>query len=138
VLSHERLPLALAAVAALLALPSAGTGFVLDDFVLRAVALGAGREAGVAGSRFDLFTFFSDAPSEHLREMDAGWAPWWAAADLRVRFFQPLSSFTHWLDFQIWGSSPGEHDGGIAHDELRGPSSRRRVGASIANEPGVW
>jgi hypothetical protein len=105
-LAHERLPLALASAVALLLGPSVGTGFVLDDYVLRAVSLGRAGEVGVPGSRFDLFTFFSDAPGEHLRETDAGWAPWWAGADLRVRFFRPLSSFTHWLDFQVWGSSP--------------------------------
>jgi hypothetical protein len=105
-LADRRFPVLLAVAAVLLSLPSVGTGFVLDDYVLRAVALGRGPEVGVPGSRFDLFTFFSDAPGERLRGMDTGWAPWWSGADLRLHFFRPLSSLSHWLDFQIWPSSP--------------------------------
>jgi hypothetical protein len=105
-LAHRRLPLALAAIAVVLSLPTIGLGFVADDYVLRAVGLGRNHEVAVAGSRFDMFTFFSDAPGDRFRQIDAGWSPWWTGADLRVRFFRPLSSLSHWLDFQIWPSSP--------------------------------
>src|SRR5690349_21493964 len=90
-MASRRLPIFLAAIAVLLSLPSAGTGFVLDDYVLRAVALGLGQQVGVPGSRFDLFTFFSDVPGERMRGLDTGWAPWWSGADLRLHFFRPLS-----------------------------------------------
>jgi len=39
-----------------------------------------------------------------LREYGA--IPWWTYEGLWVRFWRPLASFTHWLDYRIFGSSP--------------------------------
>jgi hypothetical protein len=105
-LAHRRFAGALAIVAALLSLAGVGGGWVLDDYVLRAVSLGRGAEVGLPGSRFDLFTFFSDVPADHRAALDSGWAPWWSSSGNRLHFFWPLSSFTHWLEFQLWPGSP--------------------------------
>lgn len=105
-LAHPRFPIAMAAVAVLLALPSVGTGFVVDDFGLRAISLGLADDTIAPGSRFDQFSFIGGAPGERLHGIDSGWGPWFTSESLRLRFFRPLSSFTHWLDFQLWPSSP--------------------------------
>jgi hypothetical protein len=100
-LAHRRWPFLLAAFATVISLPEIGQGFALDDYVLRAVGLGRAQEVGISGAPADMFTFNSDAPGAALREMDTGWAPWWRAPDLRIHFFRPLSSLSHYLDLRL-------------------------------------
>ena len=44
-------------------------------------------------------------PSVNADLMDQGIIPWWSVADVRITFFRPLSTLTHWLDFQLWPES---------------------------------
>lgn len=49
------------------------------------------------------------APMDQQRNLadlkEYGAIPWWTYDGLWVRFWRPLSSFTHWLDYQVFRSS---------------------------------
>lgn len=82
-------PLAAAALALAIALPSVFTGFCTDDHGFRA-ALRVGRPA------HDLFRF---APADVAR----GGLPWWSAPDLRIHFLRPLTSLLFAADVRLFG-----------------------------------
>jgi len=45
-------------------------------------------------------------PQRNLSELkNYGALPWWTYDGLRVCFWRPLSSFTHWLDYRVFGNS---------------------------------
>ncbi len=102
-LASRRLPWALAALAALLVTPALGTGLVVDDYVIRAIEIGAVPVPGTLRP-FDVFRFTDG--SDVRRLMEAGIVPWWTSPGVRLAFFRPLSSASHWLDFQLFPGSP--------------------------------
>jgi hypothetical protein len=53
----------------------------------------------------DLFRFASGDTAASLQLVSAGVFPWWADPEVRLAFFRPLSSFTHWLDYALWADS---------------------------------
>jgi len=95
-----RFPLASSVfLAAALALPSLGVGFVLEDFAFLAALSGGGSPHDAA----DLYRF---APAdEDVRRLllDQGLLPWWTAPDLRIAFWRPLSGLLLRLDHLVWG-----------------------------------
>ncbi|MCX7718981.1 MAG: hypothetical protein N2111_11370 [Candidatus Sumerlaeaceae bacterium] len=93
-----------ALTAVLLALPSFGTGFLLDDHYHRLVL----RDSGPIESAMNLFSFMRDEQDvERLREL--GVLPWWTHESLRVAFWRPLSALTHWFDSRLWPDNPAWH-----------------------------
>ncbi len=93
-------------VATLFAATSVGRHRVLDDYVLALIARGKGAPVGLPRGAFDLFTFTTGDPAGNRRLMDVGlMLPWWTDPHLRISFFRPLTSFTHWLDERLWPSS---------------------------------
>jgi hypothetical protein len=105
-LAHPRAPLVAVAVAIALLAPAAATGLALDDFV-HEVALDPSRHLpGMVGSATDVFTFVPADPAAREALLDRTYGPWWAAPNLLLAFFRPLSSLTHWLDHAAWPSHP--------------------------------
>ena len=105
-LASPRLPLAAALLFVLLVAPTVTSGLVLDDYSLRASALGVGDPALRTASTLDLFRFTRVDPTGRLAELDAGWLPWWTVPALRIAFFRPLASASHWLDFHLFAEAP--------------------------------
>lgn len=100
-LSNPWLPLMLAALAVMLALPSLWTGLVLDDYFHYA----AFRDVPVFSNFFSPMGMFSfvDGNAERTRLlMDIGVLPWWTLEGLRWNLWRPLAVFTHWLDYTLW------------------------------------
>jgi hypothetical protein len=98
----SRRPWAVPLLGVALCLPAVGGLRVLDDHVLELAATGRGdvipRAAGL-----DLFQFASGDAQENLALMSRGaLLPWWSDPELKIRFFRPLSSLTHRLDFALW------------------------------------
>jgi hypothetical protein len=84
----------------LLALPSLAAPFALDDlFHLRGAR---GRDPPPL-RWWELFTFAPADPARHHLFVAGGLLPWWAARDLRLAFWRPLSSALVALDQAIWG-----------------------------------
>lgn len=48
------------------------------------------------------FNFF-DAKNGSLAQLiDYGALPWWTETDIKIHFFRPISSLTHWVDYNFW------------------------------------
>jgi hypothetical protein len=111
-LQQPRSHLVIAAVALTLMLPSLGHRLVMDDHV---IALLLKDDPGIRGLRsepmlcrpLDLFTFTTGDVETNRAMMDEGvLLPWWADENHLNAFLRPLSSFTHYVDFQLWPDSP--------------------------------
>jgi hypothetical protein len=98
------LPL-LALLGMLMMAPTLNLGLVGDDYVHRALLIGQDTHAHKA-SMFGLFTFV-DGQAAHVQALkESGRLLWWAADNLRLSFWRPLTELTHWLDYQLWPNSP--------------------------------
>ena len=121
-LEHRRLPVFLAVFAVAVMLPALGHGWFLDDMMFRArflepTGIGGGTErvggifkstSKLSDAMSDLYVFFNDEDAEKV--MDYGAVPWWADPDCRISFWRPVTSFTMWLDYQIYpNSGPLQH-----------------------------
>ena len=98
-LAHRRAPWFAALAAVALSLPSLPAGFLVDDWVHRAMFL---QRPGVWSGSANMFAFAPDVSptSEQLA------FPWWATPELKLSLFRPLSAFTHYLDYQLWPDAP--------------------------------
>ena len=105
-LARRSLPAWAAVLALMLALPSLGVGWVLDDYYHRTVLLGTSRFRDLLGPPWEMFRFFRGDPDRTTRVMDVGLFPWWTYPGLKAEFFQPLTVVTHLLDYRLWPDSP--------------------------------
>ena len=94
-------------VATVLAATSVGPHRALDDFVLALIARGDGAALGLTRSPLDMFTFTTGDAESNRCLMDSGlMLPWWTDPELKIAFFRPLSSLTHYLDEAFWPATP--------------------------------
>ena len=110
-------PLILAIMAVVVMLPALGHGWFLDDMMFRARFLASSETTGEmeeAGGPFKgtgrlseamsgLYAFFKDEGIEKV--MDYGAIPWWTDPACRISFWRPVTSFTMWLDYQLYPNS---------------------------------
>jgi hypothetical protein len=99
-------PLAVAALAVLLGLPSLRTGLILDDFYHREVLRPASTYRDLLGPPSEMFRFFRGDPVRTGRIMDIGAFPWWTDPTLKAEFLQAVTVLTHRLDYALWPDSP--------------------------------
>lgn len=105
-LSRRHLPIALAVLAVVLTIPSLWGGWVVDDHHHRLRLTTDSYLLESMGARSDLFRFASGDEAATKSLMDLGIWPWWTLPDLRAGFWRPITSATHWLDYQLWPDSP--------------------------------
>ncbi len=104
--------------AILLSLPALDKGSLNDDFIHRSILAGPCAatdrlsERGLlseGSGRLDhvlSHLFVAVHPDENLQSLKAyGALPWWTHDGLRVAFWRPVASFTHWLDSQFFAQS---------------------------------
>ena len=101
-LATPKMPRVVAAITALLLLPSIFTGLQADDYLHWLRASGA----VPYGSRFDVFDFCDGTKSTIDFLKAGGMAGWWVLPGFSLRFFRPLSSFTHFVDYNYWPGAP--------------------------------
>ena len=92
-------------IAVVLNLPSIPTGWYIDDLLHRAHFLEVGRMTDGSNMTHRMFDFLSGDPEQILAYKDLGVLPWWAEDQLTIRFWRPLSSFTHVVDYRLWPNS---------------------------------
>jgi len=85
-----------------LAAPALWTGWQQDDLIHRYFLLGNVDYAGERPSPLDLFYFLNGDTARAKGLTDIGVVPWWTLPELRLSFLRPLTSFTHWIDYQLW------------------------------------
>jgi hypothetical protein len=86
-------------VACLLTLPSLVNGFAFDDQLIRLKARGV--VAHGLWQRLDLFAFVPADPAARQALREQGFVPWFAAPDLKLAFFRPVSSLLSFLDYNL-------------------------------------
>lgn len=104
--TEGRHPLLIAIVAFAVFIPALFAGFVIDDHVFRALFKDLPGIDGVSFNPRDTFLFGDGVPEHTQERIEKGLAPWWSPPDWKVGFWRPLSSWSHWFDFQIWGDRP--------------------------------
>ncbi|OJT27504.1 hypothetical protein BO221_05925 [Archangium sp. Cb G35] len=87
------------AVALVLALPTLGMGFALDDNLHLLIFEGR----WPLGSPMDLFRFAGGDPEGMRRIVQEGPYPWWTLPELKIAFWRPLSSALETLDYRLFG-----------------------------------
>lgn len=97
----------LCGLAMLFVAPSVNTGLQLDDFFHKVMLEHQSRFPTLQGrGPWDMFAFVPGDRPYVERCIRDGILPWWSAPDLRLSFFRPVSSFTHWLDYTLWPDRP--------------------------------
>jgi len=103
--ASPRIAIIAVGVGVVLNLPSVPTGWYLDDLIHRAQFLEVGPATDSSDMTHRMFDFLSGEPEEVLTFKDLGVLPWWAADRLGIRFWRPISSFTHVIDYTLWPDS---------------------------------
>ncbi len=99
-------PLAAAAVAIFLSLPSLRNGLILDDLYHKEVLRPQSAYRDLIGPPSEMFRFFRGDPVRTGRMMDIGVFPWWTDPTLKAEFLQAVTVLTHRLDYALWPDSP--------------------------------
>jgi hypothetical protein len=95
---HPRLPLILALLAALLAIPALFTGYQIDDYMQLATIRGVEPLPEQRSPWMELFSFMDGDPERNAMLRDRGVLPWHVPLDLKARLWRPVSAGTHILD----------------------------------------
>lgn len=99
-----RLPWCVALIAGLALFPSVWGGFSMDDHFFHIVMDGFPDVPALKCSPVDIFAFADGQPARNAVRMEYG-MPWWAPANWQIAFFRPLTAFTHWLDWTLFGNT---------------------------------
>lgn len=97
---------AMIVAALLLAAPSVNTGLFADDHFHALMQRTDGPLRMVPHQPLDLFEFASGDPTQAAAGREEGILGWWSAPDLKLAFWRPLASLSHWLDHQLWPGAP--------------------------------
>jgi hypothetical protein len=109
-LTMRALPLWAALLSVALALPALRAGWMIDDYLHRAILLERSRFRDLLGTPPEMFRFFRGDPERARRLMDLGLYPWWTYPGVKGEFLQALTVLTHRLDYALWpGSSVMMH-----------------------------
>jgi len=119
ILEHPRLAIILSVLGVAATLPALRAGLLNDDLHHWAVLAGPsqiGDELSSLGISGEQSGRLSTAISEQFAPTDPKWnftalknygaLPWWTYDGLWVRFWRPLSSLTHWIDYRLFGTCP--------------------------------
>ena len=104
-LASPRLPVRLAAIAVLLAMPSLWAGLQIDDYIHRLEFQGF-PDALRFFDRGSMFVFMTGDPERAQDMMNFGMVPWWTYRDVLLRFLRPVSVATHRVDYALWPDTP--------------------------------
>jgi hypothetical protein len=93
------------ALALVLSLPSLTSGLAMEDCLHATIARGhppppfAG---AIPTNPIDLFAFAGHVPGSTPKLIDGGVFPWWTDPLVKLSFWRPISSVTHWIDWHAW------------------------------------
>ena len=86
-------------LAAVLGIPTLGTGQFADDYLHTATIRGL----VPMGGQLDLYRFASGSPEHHPRLIELGLFPWWTLPELKLAFWRPLSSAIASVEYRVVG-----------------------------------
>jgi hypothetical protein len=99
-LLHRYLWILAATAGVVLTAPVVGRGWGMTDDVLQRQTMLSSTLSEAFSAQFEFLH-----PAKNAELMDLGAIPWWTLEGVRVAFFRPLSTLTHWLDYQLWPNS---------------------------------
>jgi hypothetical protein len=117
-LAHRYFPIVLVVLAIVIMTPALKVGWVIDDLLHRPLLLDSTRlnddfiqlysmptESGQLSFAINnLYSFVR--PEVNLnKHRNQGFIPWWTNEKLRLSFWRPITSFTLWLDYQLFPDS---------------------------------
>ncbi|MDC0747185.1 ArnT family glycosyltransferase [Polyangium mundeleinium] len=82
-------------------IPSLRCGFFADDWLHR---LALDQFPDIFREHLNLFGLIR-SNEEVAAFKKFGLAPWWTDPDMRINFWRPIPSITHWLEYQLFGHS---------------------------------
>lgn len=94
------------AVATIGCLPTAFSGWLLDDWIHRAGIL---NRIPIHHAQLTTLFTFADAVPEHVMARTQYGYGWWTLPDLRLNFFRPVSAALHVFDERVVGPYPVLH-----------------------------
>lgn len=80
-------------------LPATRCGFFADDWLHR---LALDQLPDIFHEQINLFGLIRSTEEVKVFKQ-TGLAPWWTDLDVRINFWRPLPSITHWLEYQAFG-----------------------------------
>ena len=110
------------AFALVLASPSLFEGLQGDDFNF----LAAAQDGESATNLFDPFRFRTEGQTHVAVMKERGELPWWVDDGARLRFWRPITSVSHYLDFVLWPNASSSRSG--RHAEA---ASNRMIGNTV-------
>ncbi|MCP4707491.1 MAG: hypothetical protein GY869_02605, partial [Planctomycetes bacterium] len=105
-LLNRKLPFIIVSLAIVLSLSSLKVGWLWDDYIHRSIILQEGGFSKYSDAPLDIFRFMDGDPQRTSAMMDDGMLPWWTYRELKAAFWRPVTSVTHWLDYQYWPTKP--------------------------------
>lgn len=79
-------------------------GFATDDHNFRLLFQGAPGAKELARPPWEVFSFFLDrGPAQRAAMLERGVLPWWTGDTFHGGFFRPITSLSHYLDWQLFG-----------------------------------
>ncbi len=105
-LSEPAAPIAIVAIALLLASPALTTGLSGDDFFHELVLTGRRDIPAIPKNPLAMFVWASGDPRQAHQMMEVGMTGWWTDPHMVMAYFRPVSVMTHWLDYRLWPHSP--------------------------------
>jgi hypothetical protein len=106
VLDWHGAPILVTLVALLLCAPSLWLGLQNDDYILKVVLSDPPLDPEWSRSPFEAFSFVDGDEELIRRALEFARIPWWTHPKLKLAFFRPISSITHWIDFNLWPNHP--------------------------------
>src|SRR5262249_5455331 len=100
-LASPRAVRALIPIALVLMLPALATGYVLDDFLFRAMKDAPASLSGLARDPFHLYDLTGRSDALLALRQEGGDLPWYTDVAYRISFFRPLSSLSLWIDLAL-------------------------------------
>lgn len=106
-LIHPRFPMHVALIAAALAAPSLGVGWLADDYTHQ-FAIRAAEDLPdlYSVSPWNPFAFWDGDPAHNRAILDLGVSPWWTHPQIKAVLWRPLAVVFHHLDYALWPDSP--------------------------------
>jgi hypothetical protein len=86
--------------------PSLISGLVADDYFHELMLRDDPGLHVLSHGPLDLFRFADGHPESVRALIDEGVFPWWVDPKVVLAFFRPLSSLSHFIDYQLWPSQP--------------------------------
>lgn len=87
-----------------LMMASLDSGLFADDYLHQLIIRGSHEIKGFERDKLDLFRFTFGDSLQRLKQ--EGIVSWWDDPNAKLAFLRPVTSLTHYIDYELWPNSP--------------------------------